>query len=308
MSTKHTHLDANESTFFARELESVKSKSYDVLYPELKARKLFPVSFEAGSGAESIVYEQYDQLGMAKIIASYADDLPRADIKGKEFVAKIKSLGASYGYSIQDIRAASKAGKPLKQMKANSAKRAVMQKENSIALFGDADNMLPGFLTNPNINEFTVPADGTGASSLWTAKTADLILRDMNGLVNKIPEDTFGVEMPDTLLLPLAQYNLIATKRIGVDSNMTVLKYFLETNPYIKQVDWLNELKDAGSGGAEVMIAYKRDPDKLTLEIPSDFEQFEEQLRGLEYVVPVHERICGVLIYYPMSVCFGEGI
>ena len=30
-------LDANESAFFARELEHVKAKSYDKIYPEYKA-------------------------------------------------------------------------------------------------------------------------------------------------------------------------------------------------------------------------------------------------------------------------------
>ncbi len=42
---------------------------------------------------------------MAKIISSYASDLPRADVKGKPTTAIIKSLGDSYGYSIQEMRA-----------------------------------------------------------------------------------------------------------------------------------------------------------------------------------------------------------
>ena len=79
------HLDANESAFFQRELEYVKSNTYDVKYPELKARRLFPLNPEVDPGATKITYQQYDQTGIAKIIANYADDLPRADIKGKEF-------------------------------------------------------------------------------------------------------------------------------------------------------------------------------------------------------------------------------
>src|SRR5690554_6770859 len=65
------HLDANESVFFARELEYVKSRSYDKKYAELKARLLIPVSSEAEAWADAIVYESYDQVGAAKLIAGY---------------------------------------------------------------------------------------------------------------------------------------------------------------------------------------------------------------------------------------------
>ena len=48
MKTQFTfvNMDANESMFFVEELEHVKARSYDVQYPELLARKLFPLSSE----------------------------------------------------------------------------------------------------------------------------------------------------------------------------------------------------------------------------------------------------------------------
>jgi hypothetical protein len=303
----HLHLDAAETAFFNRELESIKSKTYDVKYPELKARRLFPVSFEAGPGAESIVYQQYDQVGMAKIIASYADDLPRADIVGREFTARIKSLGASYGYNVQEIRNARQAGKPLQARKANAAKRAIMQLENRIAYFGDAATGLVGFLSNPNVTR-TVAAAGVSTSTTFALKTPDEILSDLNAAANFVVESTNGVEIPDTLLLPLEQFNHINDTPRSAQSDTTILQHFLKNNQYIKTVEWVNELDAAGTGGADVMIAYRRDPDALTLEIPQDFEQFPEEARGLEFIVACHQRMGGVLIYYPMSVNIVEGI
>lgn len=46
-------MDAGESIFFARELEYIKAKTYDIKFPQLKARELLPVEFEANAGAES---------------------------------------------------------------------------------------------------------------------------------------------------------------------------------------------------------------------------------------------------------------
>lgn len=308
MPKTYVNLDADQAVFFQRELEAIKAKSYDVKYAELKARQVLPVSFEAGPGAESITYRQYDMTGVAAIIANYAKDLPRADIKAKEFTAKVKSLGASYGYSVQEIRASQMTGKGLEQRRANAAKRAIEQKINSIAFFGDSASGLEGFINNPNIGSYTVPNDGSGNSTLWTNKTPDQIIRDLNGLAHKTVEDTKGVDPADTILLPLSRYNYIASTPRSSTSDTTILEFFLKTSPYIKEVSWLNELETAGQGNSKRMIAYRRSPDYLTLEIPQDFEQFPEQEQGLEFVVPCHARIGGVIIYYPLSVAKGDGI
>lgn len=307
--TKYIHLDADESIFFGRQLEHVKAKSYDVKYAELKARALIPVSSEAGPGAETIKYEQFDQVGMAKIIASYADDIPRADVKGKEFISVVRSLGASYGYNVQEIRAAKMAGKPLEQRRANAAKRAIMQIENSIAFFGSAAHGILGFLNHPNISSITLAADGTGSTTTFATKTPAQILRDLHRVSNFVVENTRAVEQADTMLLPVTQFNLLkSTPWSTTGDGKSILDLFLEQSPYIKQVEWVNELQGAGAGGTNRMMVYKKSPDHLTLEIPQDFEQFEPQSRNLEFVVPCHSRIGGVLIYYPLSVAFADGI
>src|SRR5271156_5451908 len=80
--------DAGETFFFARELEYIKSKSYDIEFPEMKAFKHIPISTESGEGAQAITYAQFEEVGLARVIESYADDLPRADITGKEYTTQ----------------------------------------------------------------------------------------------------------------------------------------------------------------------------------------------------------------------------
>ena len=46
--------DAGESIFFARQLEYVRQKTYDVEYPQLSALKLFPVDTSVPAGAKNI--------------------------------------------------------------------------------------------------------------------------------------------------------------------------------------------------------------------------------------------------------------
>jgi hypothetical protein len=275
---------------------------------------MIPVSTNAGAGAESITYQQFDQLGIAKIIANYADDLPRADIKGKEFTSPIRSLGASYGYAIQEIRAAQFAGRNLEQRKANAARRAVEQKINNIGWFGDANSNLLGLINHPNITRVAAPNNLAATSTLWVNKSPDEILKDLNSLANGIVDLTNGVEMPNTIMMPIDQYTLIHSTARSANSDTTIAQYFLMNNPFINRIEWVNELKAAGVGvspivaGADIMIAYDNSPDKLTLEIPQPFEQFPAQERGLEFVIPVHARIGGVIVYYPLSIAVMEGI
>lgn len=306
---KHMNLDADESIFFSRELEFVKTKSYDIKYPQLKGRSLVPVSNEAGPGAETIVYEQYDEVGIAKLIASYADDLPRADVKGKEFRSPIKSLGASYGYSVQEIRAAQMAGKPLKQKKANAAKKAILTRDNKIIMLGDSATGLGGLLNNANVPFVTLAADGTGASTTLISKTSAQILRDLHKMANAVVENTKEVEIPDTMGLPLTVYNYIkSTPWSTSNDGKTILALFLEQSSYIKNVVSIPELKGLGAGATDRAIVYRKDPEAVEAHVPQDFEQFPEQPKGLEWIVPCHSRTGGVTFYYPLSAAYADGV
>lgn len=313
---KFINLDANESAFFNRELEFVKSKTYDVKYPQYKATSLIPVSTEAGPGAKTITYQQFNAVGIMKIIANYADDLPRADVFGKEFTSKVRSLGGSYGYNVQEVREAAMAGRPLNSRKASAELRANEQAVNRIAWFGDADYGLLGMLNQPNVPAAVVPAGVTSGNVPWdgaTPKNPSEILTDMDAAVTRIVELTLGAEMPNTILMPRAQHRKISTTNLGTGTDTTILEYFKRNNPGF-MVEWVNELKavnPAPSGGAaptDVMICYDRSPEVLTLEIPQPFEQFPPQERNLEFVVPCHSRIGGVIVYYPLAVDISEGI
>lgn len=304
---QYVKLDADESVFFGRELESVKARTYDILFPEYKALSLIPMSQEVDPGAETIKYEQFEDVGIAQLLASYSDDVPRADVKGKEFRSPVKPLASSYAYNLQEIRAAKMAGKPLAQKKANAAKRAIDYKQNLIGFFGDTATGLLGLVNHSNIQEYTVPADGTGSSKLWSTKTPELILRDMNGVVNQIFTVTLGVHQATDLLLPLAAYTVAATTMMGTTAVETVLSFFLKTNPFIKNVTWLNELKGAGAASVDRMLAYMKSPDVLTLEIPQPFEQLPVQEEGFEFVTYCHQRTGGVIVYYPLAICFADG-
>ena len=178
MASPGTRFDSAEdaSMFFARELDHVKAQSYDVQYPEFTALNLFPISSEADPGAETITYYTYDKTGLAKIIDNYSTDLPRADVNGKPSYATIKSIGDSYGYSAQEMRASRLAGKSLDVRKAEAARYSIDHLTNKIAWAGDEESGLMGVLSDgQNIPLYTI---GTGAeSTILVVPQRDLHIR-----------------------------------------------------------------------------------------------------------------------------------
>jgi hypothetical protein len=304
---KVINMDAESTAFFLRELEHVRTKTYDIKKVPLRAREIFPLDFEVHDGANTVTYHQFDTFGIAKIISNYADDLPVVDIAGKEFTSNVKEIGASFRYSFKDIRRAKLANRPLETRLATAARRAVSEKENRVAFFGDTDNNIPGILQNANIPRLAAGV-GAGGSTFWDEKTVDEVLADMNVVVNTPSELTSGTEDVDAIVLSNKAHVHVRSRYADDDKKVTILQAFLNANPHIKHVHVASELDNAGYDNTGMMMAYKKSPDYLQLVIPMEFVIHAPQERGLGYSVPVEQSTGGVVVYYPLAIAFLEGI
>ena len=263
---------------------------------------------EIDAGAETYTYRQYDAVGIAKIIADYSDDMPIVSVLGKEFTSNIKTLGVGYYYSLQEVRAAQQANKPLDAMKAQACRDAFEQAVDKIGTSGDSANGLLGFLNQPNALLYTVLNDGTGSSQTWASKTPDQIIRDITGITNYIFTTTKQVEKPDTLAVPPTQYNQIVATPRASNSDTTIHDFVLRTNPFIKSIVPWYKLTGAGTSNKDRMVCYTRNPRKLRLQIPLEQQPLPPQAKDLGFTVPTEGRIGGVVAYYPYAMSYGDGI
>lgn len=301
-------LDSAESVFFNRQLEEIEAEMLRIVRPEIKARMLIPTKF--GSDASVITYREIDRVGDAKVVSAMADDLPRVDVLGREYSKKVRMLGDAFGYTIDDIRNSRKGGFDLERERAEAAREVLLRKEDQIAALGSSADGLDGFCNNANVTAVTAPNDGTGSSSLWANKTPLLIVRDMNKMALDTRTNTLGTESPDTMLLSEERFGYIATTPMSStgDSSMTILKFFLATSAFIKNVEPWYYLSTAGSGGTQRMVSYRRDPSAVKLHIPQDFTMLAPQERNFEFVVNCYSRIAGVTVYKPQVMRYQDGI
>ena len=140
-SLRHDGAD-NAGIFFAKQLAHIKTKAYDKEFPELSGLKLFPQTSDTDEGASYIEYYSYEPVGFAAIIANYASDLPRVDVKGTPHRAEIVNIGDSYGYNVQELRACRRNAvlgimKSLDAVRAEAARRVYDVKVNHLIWNGD---------------------------------------------------------------------------------------------------------------------------------------------------------------------------
>jgi len=292
--------DAEAGLFLSRQLEFIRPQIFETKYADIKYPTILPVTSEAGPGAQTYTYRVMDATGEFKIISDAADDLPRADVTQVEKTINIRSIAGSFGYTVQELRAAQMADVALEQRRAAAVRRGYEEKVESIAMFGDTSASLTGFFNNSTVDVYTADKWFTDSGT-----TSQEMLDLLNYGVSAIVNGSRMVEQPDTILMAYEDYNVIATQRNSDSSDVTVLEYFLRTNPYIRNVEPINQLDAANSVlNTNRMVVYKRDPEKVQLHIPQPLELFPPQQRGLEFIVPAHARVGGVALYYPKSVIY----
>jgi hypothetical protein len=294
--------------FFQRQLEHIKAKTYDVLYPEYKAKILFPVDNEGGPGVEFIRYYQYDKTGDFVPIDFIGEDVPLVEVKGKEFMVPAKYFVGAFRYNVQELNAAKFSNVPLSQQKANAVRAAYEKTVNRIAFFGYPELNIKGFFELYVHNKVKRAAKG------FTKMTPDEIVAYINSLRNRVYTTTLMVERPNCLVMDPNHLSYISSMRLGTASDTTILEFIVEKCAWLEKklenvVD-VNEFvgnseKVGEAPGDDVIAVYRRDPEKIQLSIPAELTYRSVQERGFFYYTPAWGSIAGIEAYYPKGIQFG---
>lgn len=287
--------------FFAQQLNFVRTRLYERLTPAMRWTDMVPVSTDVPDWAETVTQRSFDVVGMAKVIANYADDLPRADVLANETVVKIKDIGDSYGYNVAEMRASEATGMALDVRKASAARKAIDVKIAQLAMIGEPVYGLFGLLNHPNIGTTT------GLTGDWDnpATTGNAILADLYKLTAAIPGQSKGVHQTTRIAMADTDYNQLSQKFVTDSGGKTVLAVYRENNPGVMLVPAV-ELRGAGTGGTNVLIASEFSADNYAFEMVMPFNQLPAQARNLEFVVPCLARAGGVTVTYPLALTKAE--
>lgn len=303
LSSTHRN-DAGEAIYFARQLEFILPEVYKVEHPGLMYPEALPFVTGVPAYAEFVTYVMWDVLGVAKIVANYADDLPRVDVQGKQFSQRVVTLGDSVGWNWMELLQSEETGQPIDRTKLDAAFEAIERLTNKLAFLGDSTVGLIGITTIPSMPNTVVPI--SGGATTWDAKIAlgdagkAAILNDLALPFTRMNIATKGTEVPDTLLIAPSARTLLSNTPRTTTSDKSIWQWFLDAHPGLTVIEAV-ELETSGTGGTRQMILYRRNSAKLGLIIPQDIMAHPPEARGLEHIVAVTRRYGGVQVKKPLS-------
>lgn len=306
-------VDAPESINVENELLTVRSRLYEIRFPELKALRFVPAAdTRFDPGANHHTYDFVTHYAKVALHTGMSQRGPRAAVKKERatpiaFVSKTNS----YGFSLQDMRAAAYSKFPLDFELAKAARKAHEMWRDDVLLIGDGTatyDGLYGLFKLTGTCTYTIP-NGGALSPLWEDKTPDEKVADMHGVCNEPITNSNGVENPDTLLMPLSAYLDASVTKMGDGDSRSVLDAFLAVRQKIRPgftVDWSEKLETASGTSARRMVAYEKNAELVARAESVEFEQLQPQVMAFETVTDCHHRSAGVFSPYPKSVCYGD--
>lgn len=298
--------------FLTPQLHRIEAEVYMTKYPSFDITRFMSVDSSGDMWDIGTLVYSMDNVGQAQFLAGGAFDVPYASTQMSQNTRNFHLAGIGYEWNTQELQRAAKLGRSLSSDKAQAAVQASDRFIYGIAMTGktpagDAEKGWTGFVNNGSAPSAQVAADGTGSSRLWTAKTADQILRDINAAITAVETGTGETHVANTLVLPTSAYNYIATTRVG-DSD-TILKFLQANNTAGEalQIKKSRALETAGTGGTTRMVAYDNNPQVLKFHLPGPHQFLPAfQKSSLVYEVAGIMNVGGCEVRLPKAIVYRD--
>lgn len=307
--------DAQSTFSFAiQQATNLEPIVYKLKYPSFDFASLVPVVTEGNEWARSTTFFSTDIVGKAQWLSGQARDIPYADIDRSKYETPFLMAGIGYEWNIEEIAVAQMLNLNLSADKADAARRIAQQFLWGVAMMGKGDLVnsekgWTGLINDATVTASNAAATGVAGSTYFADKTPDQILSDINTAIIGVFTGTNETETADTILLPTAVYQSLATVARSSTSDTTILQFLRDNNAYTQEtgqpllIRGLRVLNTAAAGGHGRMIIYRRAPDVLRFHLPMPHRFLPVwQNSPMNYMVPGIMRTGGLEIRLPKAV------
>lgn len=305
--------------YFVNQLDNLDKKLYEPLYSvtwgrDIKLRTGITMANESTSFIRSNIGAIGTQSASGKPwISPNTTTLPGVSINGERVTLPLRLLGQEVSYTSVELERSQLIGQQIDAQKFNALNVLYQMNTDEMVYIGDSAVGAEGLLNSTLVTAASVTADGTGSSTLWSTKTPDQILRDVNDMITAAWQASGFSVCPDKLLLPPTQYAYIASQKISTAGNVSILT-FLEDNSIslrvngrkleIQPVKWLT---GRGTAGANRMVCYTNEEDRVRFPMVPIRRETPYYL-GIKFNAPYIWAFGEVEFVYPETVIYRDGI
>ena len=302
---------------------AVDSAFYDVEYPEhdwYKAVKEDQVMSDINAGATNYAFISRDRQGAAAFRGQAENNnIPMVSQTAGSSVVPLCASNVGAKIDNEDARQYQMGfNGNLAQDLGECMRFACDNLVERTFFFGDDAVGFKGFMNFPGVTTSTAVSGAAGDTD-WSKKTAAEMVKDINDGLAAVWTNSRGVFLPNTVFLPLEQFNLLATTPYTLGSSAAVFqsaldyvkKYNIYTNQRGKELEIIpiRYLKNANAAGtAGRMILQDRSKRNQALPFPMGYT--------LQAPVPVplgaefysEQKHGSYVIRQPLSTLYVDGI
>jgi len=178
-------------------------------------------------------------------IGKSTDQMSGVSVDTGKIPGPLTPWGMEIKYTLLELESAARLGRPIDSQKIEALQLKHQMDVDEMVYVGDASINVPGLVNSPSVTNVSNVPNGATSSPLWTAKTPDEILADVNAAIISAWGATGWAVMPNRILMPPLQFGYISTTKISSAGNVSILRYLLENNV----------LKSSGKGELTILPA-----------------------------------------------------
>lgn len=231
-------------------------------------------------------------------------------------VGKVRVWAKLLRIGYNDMMRANQVGRSLDEMLDRGIVIAYNKELDRVTMEGWDELSIPGLFNNTSVASALVALNAGSTSRLWTDKTPDEILEDVNEILTSVwAASEYDVEgLPDRLLITPDRYGYIVTQKVSDAGNISILNYLKLNN--ISQSKGVNlEILDnrygigLGAGTTNRMAAYRKNESKIRFHLPIPLTRAFTSLDAnkFAYLTPYYAYISHVEFVYTETIAYRDG-
>jgi hypothetical protein len=300
--------------FKETDLRAFRAKMYETKYqlPEIEQFNL-PVAQESMAGAEDISFDLHVTRGIAHFAGANETNVPLVQESTIRTVLPQQYMILGYDLTIAETMASTKSGKlpEINERRMKAVRQGIADASNVLGLRGSAAGAILGNMTPPKsgheglYNHSKALSVALSSPGAWTAATpAEKIFKDLMGLLNAVKQNSKSAENPNILVLPALQMDL-AELNFFANTSMSAIEKLRMIRPDVRMFR-SDTLGTAGAGNGTRVVAM--DSSQVERIMAAPFQVLDPQSVGYKIVFPAFAMSGGVLLPYPKSLAYMDGV
>lgn len=299
--------------FYVNQLDNLDKKLYEPLFNTTWGRDIALRSgITMANESTSFIRSSFGGVGTQAAtgkpwLSPNTTTLPGVSINGERVTLPLRLLGQEISYSSVELERSQLLGQPIDAQKFSALNSMYQMATDEMVYIGDTSVGATGLVNS------SLVATGAVTGGVWTTKTPDEILADVNEMIQTAWAASGYAVCPDKVLLPPQQFAYIAAQKVSTAGNVSILT-FLEDNSIslrvngrkldIQPVKWLD---GRGASSSDRMVAYTNNEDRVRFPMVPIRRETPYYL-GIKFNAPYIWAFGEVEFPYPETVIYRDGI